>query len=234
MFFLGYISKLKHLIQYKSLSLFIGFGIAYGGIFGRVLRYSRNAGTFCQVKLADLFAKVIFGCGAYTVKTMVKTYGIQIKFQNVVLSGFLAAKGFFKLSLIFNGKILFLNLTGDFFIAGKHFVFNKLLSNCTCTLREVTFLYINNERSEYTFDIYTVMLIETFVLNCNNGMLKVFGYLVKGYILSVFLAMKLVYLNAVIIIYDGSIVAWNDVRSIKFWCVFYYAYPDADTNSYYS
>ena len=163
---------------------------------------------------------------------MVKAYGVEIKLKYIILCRFFASKGLFKLRLIFHGKVLFLYFTGYPLVAGEHLVFDELLGDRACSLGEVPLFYVDYKSPYNTFGVDSVMLVKSFVLYGDDGVLEILRYKIKGHILTVLLAVELVYFHAVIIVNNGCIIAWNDIGRVERRRAFYYAVPCAYAKTY--
>ena len=178
--FLCNISLIDHMIQDFFTSLCICFRMLNRIVLRRVLCDTRQCRAFWQIKIPYILIKVFAGGCLHTICSGSEVDRIKIIFKNDIFV--------VNLFLDFNSQILFLNLTCKTLKpcrllrpVCKYIILQKLLCNRTCTFWKISrgkVLYKSTENTSY---VDTIMLIKTFILDCDNRMLKIHRNLINRY-----------------------------------------------------
>ena len=149
--------------------------------------------TLGKRKFGNILSKITLCSGLHAQCIASKVNGIQIILEDpIFVINFL-----FK----FDGNIHLLNLTlyltlhffklGDFTFVlirplfGQYIVLDQLLRNGTCTLTEIHRLDVGYQCTCDTFEINSIMFIETLILNRYDRMLQILRNFIQRYILTV-------------------------------------------------
>ncbi len=181
-------------------------------VFGRVLRDTGDDRTFGQVQLGYRFIEVTHGSCLYTQCILSQVDRVHIKLENIPF-----AHPFFQLQC----QILFLDLTFDTdkigifcYPAFKNIIFQKLLGDRAGALSEMPCLDRSHTGSDNTFDIDTVMLVETRIFDCNKSICHIFRDLVHFDITPVGVGTdKFCDLLAAVVVNNSRIAARCDIQT---------------------
>ena len=150
----------------------------------RILWDGSQNGTFRQGKITAVLAEIPLGRSLHAIGTGGKIDGIQVILQNYAF-GILSGR--VQRSLQLQSQILLLELSGESLQCslvgpvGEHIIFQQLL--CQGTGAFIKMEAPGNavkEGPDNSFDIDTVVFVETFILNGHNGMLHVQRDLIDG------------------------------------------------------
>ena len=177
---LGNISLIQHIFQNQRPARLIRIRMFDRIVFCRTLGNCRQYCRFRNIQFTDTLSKITVCRCLYTKRILSQIDGIQVTFQNFILT-----HDVFQL----HGKVLLLQLSFDllqhsmFGHEVKYIIFQKLLGNGTCTLRrsEPTGHKLHTG-TQHTLNINSVMVIKTFIFNGNKCFLHMFWNIVKFHI----------------------------------------------------
>ncbi len=191
--FLRNISLFFHGIQHILSALCIFLWMKNGIVTCRILCNSGNNRTFRKCQLWHIFPKITLCCCLNPKGIASKVDGIQIIFENPVLVIYLFFQLYCQILFLYFPLYLtfhlfhFGNITVIFVcpLLTQHIIFNQLLRKCTCSLTEISGPDIRHQCPDNSFQVNTVMIIKTLILDRHYRMLQILRNLVNCHVLPV-------------------------------------------------